>query len=74
MGRDPAVARRARRLHHIGRSLDDHLATDGDEPVTTPYDDTVLVMPSHVNVKVGGTAVRLGQMQVLGSTEGAELG
>jgi predicted deacylase len=50
------------------------IATDGGEPVTTPYDDTVLVMPSHVNVKVGGTAVRLGRTQLLGSTEGAELG
>ena len=36
------------------------IAHDGDAPVTTPYDDCVLVMPSHRLLK-GRTAVRLGR-------------
>ena len=37
------------------------IAIDGDRTVTTPYDDTVLVMPGTRNLKAGGTAVRLGR-------------
>ena len=33
---------------------------DGDEPVTTPYDDCVLIMPSR-RLQPGQTAVRLGR-------------
>jgi len=36
------------------------LAHDGDEPVTTPYDDCVLIMPSR-RLAQGQTAVRLGR-------------
>ena len=32
-------------------------------PVTTPYDDCVLVMPGTHNLKPGGTAVRLGRFE-----------
>ena len=35
------------------------IARDGDEPVVTPYDDCVLVMPTH-RLTVGRSAVRLG--------------
>ena len=35
------------------------IAHDGDEPVVTPYDDCVLVMPTH-RLFVGRSAVRLG--------------
>ncbi len=36
------------------------IAQDGDDPVTTPYDDCVLVMPS-MRLEAGRTAVRLGR-------------
>ncbi len=36
------------------------IAMDGDRPVTTPYDDCVLIMPSH-RLLPGATAVRLGR-------------
>lgn len=36
------------------------IANDGDEPVLTPYDDCVLVMPSR-RTRPGETAVRLGR-------------
>ncbi len=36
------------------------LAHDGDEPVATPYDDCVLIMPSR-RLKPGQTAVRFGR-------------
>ena len=35
------------------------LAYDGDEPVVTPYDNCVLIMPSK-RLGPGGSAVRLG--------------
>ena len=37
------------------------VATDGDKTWRTPYDDCVMVMPSIVHLKPGGTAVRLGR-------------
>lgn len=37
------------------------IAHDGAEPVTTPYDDCVLIMPSR-RLSVGQTAVRLGRI------------
>ncbi len=36
------------------------IAHDGDEPIATPYDDCVLIMPS-LRRKTGQTAVRLGR-------------
>ena len=39
------------------------LARDGGHTWTTPYDDTVLVMPGTHNLKPGGTAVRLGRFE-----------
>ncbi len=39
------------------------IARDGERVWTTPYDDTVLVMPGTHNLKVGGTAVRLGRIE-----------
>ena len=33
------------------------------EPVTTPYDDCVLVMPSTAHAKAGNTVVRLGRFE-----------
>jgi predicted deacylase len=39
------------------------LASDGDHVWTTPYDDTVLVMPGTHNLMPGGTAVRLGRFE-----------
>lgn len=42
------------------------LADNGGEPVYTPYDHCVLVMPASGAVKPGGTAVRLAQRQPLG--------
>ena len=39
------------------------LAQDGDHIWTTPYDNTVLVMPGTHNLKPGGTAVRLGRFE-----------
>ncbi len=39
------------------------IAQDGDQIWTTPYDDTVLVMPGTHNLKPGGTAVRLGRFE-----------
>jgi hypothetical protein len=38
-------------------------AQDGDHVFTTPYDNTVLVMPGTNNLKPGGTAVRLGRFE-----------
>ena len=37
------------------------VATDGERVWRTPYDDCVLVMPSVVHLKPGGTTVRLGR-------------
>ena len=39
------------------------IAQDGEKVWTTPYDDTVLVMPGTHNLKPGGTAVRLGRFE-----------
>jgi hypothetical protein len=36
------------------------IGADGDRPVTTPYDDCVLIMPSR-RLTRGQTAVRLGR-------------
>ena len=41
------------------------IAQDDDHIWKTPYDDTVLVMPSTHNLKPGGTAVRLGRIEAL---------
>jgi predicted deacylase len=41
------------------------IATDGDLVFKTPYDNTVLVMPSVNNLKPGNTAVRLGRFERL---------
>jgi hypothetical protein len=39
------------------------IARDGGEPVTTPYDDCILVMPAPGRyVRPGLTAVRLGRI------------
>jgi predicted deacylase len=38
------------------------LGRDGADPVVTPYDDCVLVMPSKQHAKVGATVVRLGRI------------
>ena len=37
------------------------VAQDGDKVWKTPYDDTVLVMPSVAHLKPGTTVVRLGR-------------
>jgi hypothetical protein len=37
------------------------VARDGEQVWKTPYDDTVLVMPSVAHVKPGNTMVRLGR-------------
>ncbi|MDP1900893.1 MAG: succinylglutamate desuccinylase/aspartoacylase family protein [Rubrivivax sp.] len=39
------------------------IAQDGEHVWVTPYDRTVLVMPGTHNLKVGGTAVRLGRFE-----------
>lgn len=39
------------------------LAQDGSHVWHTPYDDCVLVMPGTHNLKIGGTAVRLGRFE-----------
>ncbi len=39
------------------------IARDGAQVWTTPYDNTVLVMPGNRNLKPGGTAVRLGRFE-----------
>ena len=39
------------------------IAQDGETVCTTPYDDAVLVMPGTNNLKLGGTAVRLGRCE-----------
>jgi len=39
------------------------IAQDGDQIWTTPYDNTVLVMPGVTNLKAGSTAVRLGRFE-----------
>jgi predicted deacylase len=41
----------------------DPIATDGDETIRAPYDDTVLVMPSMAHLNVGTTMVRLGRYE-----------
>ena len=41
----------------------DVIAYDGDQVVTAPYDNCVLVMPVPNNVKMGLTAVRLGRVE-----------
>lgn len=38
------------------------IGTDGDQPVTAPYDDCVLIMPTLTHVKPGLTVVRIGQI------------
>jgi len=48
-----------RGLEVIGRA-GTRIADDGDDPVLTPYDDCVLVMPSR-RTRPGETAVRLGR-------------
>lgn len=40
----------------------DVFAWDGGQPVTAPYDNCVLVMPTLVHVKPGLTVVRIGQL------------
>ncbi|MDX2218849.1 MAG: succinylglutamate desuccinylase/aspartoacylase family protein [Burkholderiales bacterium] len=40
----------------------DLIGTDGDQPVTAPYDDCVLIMPTLTHVKPGLTVVRIGRM------------
>jgi hypothetical protein len=39
------------------------VATDGEHTIRVPYDNTVLVMPSTSNVRVGATTVRFGQFE-----------
>jgi predicted deacylase len=39
------------------------IAFDDGDTIVTPYDDTVLVMPSTAHVKVGNTMVRLGRIE-----------
>ncbi len=39
------------------------IATDGDETIRAPHDQTVLVMPSTTHLKVGTTMVRLGRIE-----------
>lgn len=41
----------------------DLIATDGGVPVTAPYDQCVLIMPTLIHVKQGLTAVRLGRIE-----------
>jgi predicted deacylase len=41
------------------------IAQDGEFRVTTPYDDTVLVMPSTAHRRIGNTMVRLGRIEQL---------
>jgi hypothetical protein len=41
----------------------DPIAHDGGKVIRAPYDDTVLVMPSMVHLKVGTTMVRLGRIE-----------
>lgn len=41
----------------------DLIATDAGQPVTAPYDDCVLIMPTLVHVKPGLTAVRIGRIE-----------
>ncbi len=40
----------------------DVIAYDGGEPVLTPYDNCVLIMPTLIHVKPGLTVVRIGQL------------
>jgi hypothetical protein len=42
------------------------IAHDDDEPITTPYDDCVLIMPSIRQLRPGVTTVRLGQRMAQG--------
>ncbi len=39
------------------------IAFDGDETISAPYDNTVLVMPSMAHLTVGNTMVRLGRFE-----------
>ncbi|MFZ9405706.1 MAG: succinylglutamate desuccinylase [Burkholderiaceae bacterium] len=41
----------------------DPIATDGDDIIRAPYDNTVLVMPSMAQLRVGTTMVRLGRYE-----------
>ena len=41
----------------------DPIAYDGDEAICAPYDNTVLVMPSMAQLRVGTTMVRLGRFE-----------
>ena len=43
----------------------DPIASDGDEVIRAPYDNTVLVMPSMAHLKVGTTMVRLGRFEAI---------
>ncbi len=44
------------------------IAFDAGEPLATPYDDCVLVMPSVRQLRPGVTTVRLGQRNALPSS------
>lgn len=55
-------ARPVRGLEVIPRR-GDPIAYDGDAVIRAPYDDTVLVMPSMAQLKVGTTMVRLGRFE-----------
>ncbi len=41
----------------------DLIAIDGGKPVSAPYDNCVLIMPTMIHVKPGLTAVRLGRLE-----------
>jgi predicted deacylase len=41
----------------------DLIATDDGVPVTAPYDDCVLIMPTMIHVRPGLTAVRIGRIE-----------
>ena len=41
----------------------DIIAHDAGKPVTAPYDNCVLIMPTLIHVKPGLTAVRIGRIE-----------
>ncbi|MBL8515896.1 MAG: succinylglutamate desuccinylase/aspartoacylase family protein [Betaproteobacteria bacterium] len=45
----------------VVKTKGDLIGTDGDQPVTAPYDDCVLIMPTMTHVKPGLTVVRIGR-------------
>jgi predicted deacylase len=45
----------------VVKAKGDLIGTDGDQAVTAPYDDCVLIMPTLTHVKPGLTVVRIGQ-------------